>query len=81
MIAAEDPGVHNWIDTDGMREGILTLRMAEFPEGGPRPDLSARGRVVKLDQLDAPRITPDERAAQLATRRAGYLRRLPEVQA
>lgn len=81
VIAAEDPGVHNWIDTDGMREGILTLRMAEFPEGGPRPDLSARGRVVKLDQLDAPRITPDERAAQLATRRAGYLRRLPEVQA
>ena len=53
---------------------VATARQAE-------PDLAATGRVVRLDQLDAPRITPDERAAQLATRRAGYLRRLPEVQA
>jgi hypothetical protein len=84
VIAAQDPGVHNWIDTDGLLEGILTLRMAEFPEGGARPDLSARGRVVKLDRLDtelpdAPRVTPDQRAAQLAERRTAYLRRLPEA--
>ncbi len=86
VIAAQDPGVHNWIDTDGLLEGILTLRMAEFPEGGARPDLSARGRVVKLDRLDtelpdAPRVSAAERAAQLAERRTAYLRRLPEVQA
>ena len=84
VISAQDPGVHNWIDTCGMPEGILTLRMAEFPEGGAREDLSATGRVVKLDQLDVeipdvPRVTGEQRAAQLATRRAGYLRRLPEV--
>lgn len=83
VISAEDPGVHNWIDTDGMGEGILTLRMAEFPDGGPRPDLSASGRVVRLDDLDAEApglatVTADERAAQLADRREGYLRRLPE---
>lgn len=84
VIAAEDPGVHNWIDTCGMPEGILTLRMAEFPDTGAREDLAAAGRVVKLDQLgselpSAPRVTGEQRAAQLATRRAGYLRRLPEV--
>jgi hypothetical protein len=84
VIAAHDAGVHNWIDTDGLLEGILTLRMAEFPEGGARPDLSARGRVVKLDRIDtelpdAPRVSADERAAQLAERRTAYLRRLPEV--
>jgi hypothetical protein len=84
VIAAQDPGVHNWIDTDGLLEGILTLRMAEFPEGGARPDLSARGRVVKLDRLDAelpdaPRVGADGRAAQLAERRTAYLRRLPEL--
>ena len=83
VIAAEDPGVANWVDTDGLREGILTLRMAEFPQGGPRPDLAASGRVVRLDDLDRelpdlPRVTSDERAAQLASRRASYLRRLPE---
>lgn len=86
VIAADDPGVHNWIDTDGLLEGILTLRMAEFPEGGPRPDLSASGRVVALDRLDAElpgvaRVTPQQRRDQLAARRAAYLRRLPEVRA
>ena len=84
VIAGQDPGVHNWIDTGGLPEGILTLRMAEFPEGGAQPDLAATGRVVPLDRLaeDLPglaRVTADERAAQLAERRAGYLRRLPEV--
>jgi len=83
VISAEDPGVHNWIDTDGLGEGILTLRMAEFGENGASEDLSARGRVVDLDQLDrelpdVPRVTAAERADQLAVRRAGYLNRLPE---
>ncbi|OBF04372.1 hypothetical protein A5730_18300 [Mycobacterium sp. ACS4054] len=83
VIAPTDPGVANWIDSDGLREGILTLRMAEFGESGPREDLGARGRVVKLDRLDTelpelPRVSPQERAAQLADRRTAYLRRLPE---
>ncbi|OBH44976.1 hypothetical protein A5690_19645 [Mycobacterium intracellulare] len=83
VISPVDPGVANWIDSDGLREAILTLRMAEFGEAGPREDLGARGRVVKLDRLDAevphlPRVSPQQRAAQLAERRKGYLRRLPE---
>lgn len=83
VIAPTDPGVANWIDSDGLREAILTLRMAEFGEHGPREDLGARGRVVKLDRLDTevahlPRVSPQQRAAELAQRRAGYLRRLPE---
>jgi hypothetical protein len=84
VIAGEDPGIHNWIDTCGLPDGHLTLRMAEFPEGGPSEDLAAKGRVVRLDALerelpDAPRVDAAGRAAQLAERRAGYLRRLPEV--
>ncbi|MGA5466063.1 hypothetical protein [Mycobacterium sp. NPDC050041] len=83
VISATDPGTRNWIDTDGLHEGILTLRMAEFGPDGPREDLGARGRVVKLDDLDAEvpgldRVTPQERAGELAARRAAYLRRLPE---
>src|SRR5207244_3848012 len=81
VISDQDPGVHNWIDTDGLLEGILTLRMAEFPDGGPTPDLSATGRVVDLDRLDAElpdvrRVSPVERATQLESRLSGYLRRL-----
>ena len=83
VIAPSDPGVANWIDSDGLTEGILTLRMAEFGGEGPKEDLGARGRVVALDALDRevphlPRVTEQERATELADRRAAYLRRLPE---
>lgn len=83
VISPTDPGVANWIDSDGLNEGILTLRMAEFGGEGPKEDLGARGRVVKLDDLEreAPtlrRVSAQERATELAERRAAYLRRLPE---
>lgn len=83
VISPDDPGVANWIDSDGLREGILTLRMAEFGSEGPTSDLGARGRVVGLDDLEreAPtlrRVSASDRAAELAQRRAAYLRRLPE---
>ncbi len=57
--------------------------MAEFGDEGPRPDLGARGSVVKLDDLEADvptlrRVSEAERATELADRRAAYLRRLPE---
>lgn len=83
VISPTDPGTANWIDSDGLREGILTLRMAEFGGEGPKEDLGARGRVVALDQLDTEvptlrRVTADERKAELAARRTAYLRRLPE---
>jgi len=83
VISPENPGVHNWIDSDGLREGFLTLRMAEFGPGGATEDLAATGRVIDLDQLDrelpdVPRASAAERAEQLAVRQAGYLNRLPE---
>ena len=83
VISPTDPGVANWIDSDGLREGVLTLRMAEFDPAGPLPTLGARGRVVQLDRLDTEvpglrRVSPAERETELAVRRRGYLRRLPE---
>ena len=83
VISPTDPGVANWIDSDGLLEGILTLRMAEFGGDGPKEDLGARGRVVQLDELEQRGAGPapgvgSERAAELAERRAAYLRRLPE---
>lgn len=83
VICPTDPGVANWIDSDGLNEGILTLRMAEFGDEGPRPDLGARGRVITLDDLDREvptlrRVSTQERTSSLAERRAAYLRRLPE---
>jgi hypothetical protein len=79
VVAGEDPGVHNWVDTAGMPEGILTCRMAEFPVGGAREDLSVQGRVVQLSDLPSGLPEAKDRTAQLAERRADYLRRLPEA--
>lgn len=84
VIGPEDPGVHNWIDSDGLREGILTLRMAEFGPNGAGQDLAASGRVIDLADLDkelpdVARVDQAGRAEQLAVRQAGYVaNRLPE---
>jgi len=84
VLSRRDPGVHNWIDPCDLGEGLLTLRMAEFPGGRPDDDLSAKSRVVPLarlrDELPAETkwVTSAERAEQLAERAAAYERRLPE---
>ena len=85
VLTRHDPGVHNWIDPCGHREGILTLRMAEFPGQRPNDHLSARSRVVPFAKLreELPEstrwLTPAERARQRAERSAAYHRRLPEA--
>lgn len=85
VISRNDPGVHNWLDPCGLGEGILTLRMAEFPGGRPIDDVSAHGKVVKMTELRArlPEgtiwVTPQARAKQQAERAIAYRRRLPEV--
>jgi hypothetical protein len=77
--------VHNWLDTCGFSEGMLTLRMAEFPDQRPRDDLSARGEVVKLADLreklpeGTTWVDVYARARQQAERAAAYKRRLPEL--
>jgi hypothetical protein len=84
VLAKYDPGVHNWLDPCDMREGILTLRWAEFPAGRPTPEVGATSRVVALSKLrealpaETKFVTSQERAEQCATRAAGYERRLPE---
>ena len=87
VLSRLDPGVPNWLDPTDMREGILTLRWAEFPDGRPAERLSARSRVVALERLrealpeETPTFDAADRAAQRAARAAAYLRRLPEGEA
>lgn len=85
VLSQHDPGVPNWLDPTDMREGILTLRWAEFPGEGLSSDVTASSRVVPLERLRD--FLPEEtvafgaadRKAQLSERAAGYLRRLPEI--
>lgn len=77
VIAHRDPGVPNWLDTSGHREGVMLVRF-QFPE---TPAPQAQTRLVKFDELasalpaDTPRIRPAARRAELALRSAGVARR------
>lgn len=72
VIAHEDPGVPNWLGTDGHCEGHTGLRWM-LTESEPVPET----RLVKLADLpsllpgDARRMTPEERVEQLRRRRNG----------
>lgn len=75
VVSPADPGIYNWISTNGWHEGDLTLRwqeLANAPGQGEGPGVSTR--LVKLSELaeilpaHVKRVTPAERAAQIADR-------------
>jgi len=70
VIALEDPGVPNWLDTGGNMEGALMLRWTSA-SSGPEPQM----RLIDLAELksalpqETPDISPQTREAQLRARR------------
>jgi hypothetical protein len=76
VIAPQDPGVPNWLDTAGHERGTLIARFV-LAEASPE----VRSRTVKLasvrDELpgDTPRVGPTERDEALARRRRAVWRR------
>lgn len=77
VVSFRDPGVHNWLDPDGVPRGTVFLR-TYHAQGVAAP----QARLVKLAELDAhlpqdvARITPAERAATVEKRRRAMSRRL-----
>jgi hypothetical protein len=69
VVAHRDPGVANWIDTEGQTSGLITHRWIGVSE---RPELETR--KLPVDELgealpaDVPRLTPAERRQQIAVR-------------
>jgi hypothetical protein len=78
VVAHRDPGVANWLDTAGNRRGPAIVRWVRA-EDAPVPTTT----VVKFDDLgtvlpvSTSRVTPDQRAENLARRRAGVQKRFP----
>ncbi len=76
VIAAEDPGVANWLDPVGNLKGVALVRWY-FTKSYPTPAT----RVVKARDLraelpaDTTWLTADERRATIAKRRDAVLRR------
>lgn len=83
VIAHEDPGVHNWLETGGLHELYALRRWQGLPAlGGVAPEITSR--VVPLKDVAGalPRgvktVTRDERVTQLSQRRRDFLRRFSE---
>lgn len=69
VIAHDDPGVHNWLDTQGFSDGNLGYRnlMSQNPATF-RTKLVKRAKVLDHLPADTAMVTPEERAAQLLER-------------
>ena len=72
VIALDDPGVPNWLDPGGWREGSIMLRWTEA-SSGPAPILRPVPIADLRDHLpgDTPVMTPEARDAALRDRRRG----------
>ena len=76
VVAAEDPGIANWLDTEGRPDGMVSYRWI-WSTTAPAPTT----RVVPLAELGShlpPGTTPfgpEERRVQVEQRRAGVTRR------
>lgn len=81
VIAHRDPGVPNWLDTCGDPSGYITLRttFVEPPPSDRQPTVACR--VVPFDDVvdalpaSTPRISEEERLAQIAARQRHVARR------
>jgi hypothetical protein len=81
VVAAHDPGVANWLDTNGTRVGVMLLRW-ELLQATPDPTQTVRdSRLVKLDDVASvlpfamPATTSANREQQVAARRQGIEKR------
>lgn len=73
VVSASDPGVVNWLDVAGRRNGLCTLRWF-WPTG--EDGMTPTTTVLDVSEVpahlppDTPRVSPDERSVELAARRA-----------
>lgn len=76
VICLEDPGVANWLDPDGHKEGCIVGR-AYLPQAPPSPPLVTRIKLKDMkEELPAgtQHVTREQRQAALNARRNGLLK-------
>jgi hypothetical protein len=80
VISPKDPGVANWVSTGGLNQGTISIRFQDLPlEPTNLPTVTSQ--VVQHSQLGTVLpagtlyVTPAQRAAQLAVRKAGFDKR------
>jgi hypothetical protein len=81
VVSAKDPGVPNWIDTEGYTQGFLFLRWQELtgalpPSDDPTSQVVALSAVHSALPAGTPTVTPAQRKVQLASRDTAEAHRL-----
>lgn len=75
VIAHRDPGVANWLDTEGFQRGVIFMRFdgmepTAIPDGEePTATTISFDEIGDLLPDDEPTIEAEQRAAEIATRR------------
>lgn len=76
VIALEDPGVPNWLNPAGHRQGFIMYRFQNSASAAvPTARLISRAQLADALPADTARITPAQRQAQIEARRAHALKR------
>jgi hypothetical protein len=71
VVSALDPGIHNWLDTTGLQQGVIILRFCQAATPVPPRTTLVKVAEVAPRLAGSPRCGPDERRAQIAARREG----------
>jgi hypothetical protein len=81
VVAHRDPGVANWLDTDGFQRGVIFMRYdgmapAIIPDGEePRAEKVPFSKIHEHMPADEPKISRQQRDAEIAIRRRHVQRR------
>ena len=76
VISHNDPGVHNWLDTSGLQEGLCSYRWVRAStEPTPIATLVPFADVRKYLPESAQSFSASDRKAQIGARRRGIARR------
>ncbi|MFK7974863.1 MAG: hypothetical protein AB8C02_01935 [Halioglobus sp.] len=81
VIAQEDPGTANWLDTEGFSRGVILMRYDGIAGARLASEQKPTARVVKLSDLERvlpvnePKVNPDQRSEQTRKRREHVQRR------
>ena len=79
VISPTDPGVANWVSTGGLNQGTVSMRFQDLDPSGAPPRIVDQ-RVMSHEELKTSLpaedfVTSEERADQLALRKAGFNKR------
>jgi hypothetical protein len=76
ILSHEDPGLHNWMDTQGFERGNVTYRnLMSEAHTVFRTEVVKRSGLAAALPADTARVTPEERLGQMRERFNGIRQR------